>query len=110
MMKMNRFLAVMLSLCMVMTMLPLGVLAHEGTEKLALDVEQLSGVSVDLASNTINESELALVQEHVDANGMIDVFIVMEGESIIAFSTLPVRIMLDRDAKPLSLASWVAGT
>ena len=83
MMKMNRFLAVMLSLCMVLTMLPLGVLAHEGTEKLTLDVEQLSGVSVDLAANTINESELALVKEHVDANGMIDVFIVMEGESII---------------------------
>ena len=83
MMKMNRFLAVTLSLCMVLTMLPLGVLAHEGAEKLALDVEHLSGVSVDLAANTINESELALVKEHVDANGMIDVFIVMEGESII---------------------------
>ena len=89
MMKMKRFLAMMLSLCMLLTLAPAGVIANAQetetvvTEALQLDQLDNSQVNVDLTQDSVKANDLALEQEMVDENGMIDVFIVMEGESII---------------------------
>ena len=83
---MKRFLALVLSLCMLLTVAPVSAAAQESKETVTdLQVEQLAGdeVQVDLIADAVESSDLALEQELVDANGMIDVFIVMEGESII---------------------------
>ena len=83
---MKRFLALMLSLCMVLSLAPLSALAAEPAQTATdLAIEQLDGskLDVDLTQDGLKAEDLAVEQELVDENGMIEVFIVMEGESII---------------------------
>ena len=92
MMNFKRILAFVLSLCMVLTLAPVGTIAFaeenvtaEASTEVNLTVEELdsSEIEVDLTQAELSESDLALEQAMVDENGMIGVFIVMEGESII---------------------------
>lgn len=91
MMNLKRILAIALSLCMLISLMPMGTLAL--AEEVSIDqsvtvetlgVEKLdsSQINVDL-TKTSEEADLALEREAVDENGMVEVFIVMEGESII---------------------------
>ena len=86
-MKMKRFLALLLALCMI---LPYGlqVRAEEASEDSSasesLEFEKLDNVSVDLAVvEKAAAKDLAIEQQMVDANGMVHVFIVMEGKSVL---------------------------
>ena len=89
-MKMKRAIALLLTVCMLLPFIPTAAKAVETVETLSpaaedLTFERMDGTEVDL-DLTVDDTaaqDLALEQEMVDENGMVDVFIIMEGESII---------------------------
>ena len=89
MMNLKRFLAIALSLAMLLCMMPAGTVAHaEETQKITkedLSFEQLDAADITAERpQTLSESEdLTLEQAIANSTGMVEVFIVMEGESIM---------------------------
>ena len=92
MMNFKRILAFVLSLCMVLSLAPAATIAFaeestsaEGSDTQELVVQELDSdaYNVDLTLDSVADTDLALEQEMVDENGMIPVFIIMEGESIL---------------------------
>ena len=87
-MKLKRFLALVLALCMI---LPYGlqVRAEEAGEESSaseiLEFEKLNNVSVELAKVEAAAAarDMAIERQMVDANGMVRVFIVMEGKAVL---------------------------
>lgn len=86
-MKMKRLLAIVLSLSLLVSLAPISSIVRAldtdptVTEKLA--VEELNDVNAGLAQISTENENLAVDQSLVDENGMVSVFIVMEGESVI---------------------------
>ena len=80
-MKMKRFLALALSLCMILSVtLQSGIVRAIETDSNDLPFEKLDGVKVDL---TKNDADLKLDALDVDPDQTVKVIIVMESESII---------------------------
>ena len=92
MMNLKRILAFVLSLCMILSLAPVGTVAHaqetvsgETAAEQDLVIQELDSdeVNVDLTLESAVSSDLALEQEVVDEEGNVPVFIIMEGESIL---------------------------
>ena len=80
-MKMKRLLALLLSLCMVFSLVPANAVHAEGSEELEIEKLDNSEVSVDLTQDI--DTDLKVNDPEIDANESVKVIIVMEGESII---------------------------
>ena len=86
-MKMRKFLSLLLCLCMLLTIAPLGTAVKASTNTSnELFFEKVDNV-VDLAKPDKTAADLAIEQSLVDENGMIPVFIIMEGKSVLENDT-----------------------
>lgn len=86
-MKMRKFLSLLLCLCMLLTIAPLGTAVKASTNTSnELFFEKMDNV-VDLAKPDKTAADLAIEQSLVDENGMIPVFIIMEGKSVLENDT-----------------------
>ena len=83
--KMRKFLAALLSLALVLTLCPMGVIAVEnesGALELAIKELDSSAVNVNLTREP-NEAEQGLVSDSISDDEAVKVIIVMEEESVI---------------------------
>ncbi len=81
-MKMRRVLALVLCLCMLMSMTYV-VTAVEETRSESMPFEKVENSDINLSKLTQSANDLKIEQEMVDENGMIPVFIIMEGKSVL---------------------------
>ncbi len=83
-MKLKRILALALSLCMILPFVLVKDAYAAGNSSENLAFEELNGdeINLDLKKDDITDDEL-VVENLIDENGMVNVFIIMEGESII---------------------------
>lgn len=81
-MKLRRMIALALCLCLLLTVSNFAsAVSLYSTESLTF--EEVDGSALDLTHVGKSESDLALEKLMVDENGMIEVFIIMEGKSVL---------------------------
>ena len=102
-MKMRRFIALALCLCMLLTISNFASAATLYSSE-TLSFEQVSGLNKDFTQVGKNPSDLALEKLMVDENGMVEVFIIMEGKSV-----LETNISAEADNKTLAQMTALKG-
>ncbi|MBQ7873691.1 MAG: S8 family serine peptidase, partial [Oscillospiraceae bacterium] len=87
-MKMKRFIAFVISLCMLLSFAPLHSVAIAAepvvtSEDLLVEKLDASEVNVDLMQNAQNTTDLVIDREVLDENQNVRVIIIMEGDSVV---------------------------
>lgn len=92
-MSMRRLLALAMALCMIMSFggtFAFATEAQSNSENLAIEQLDPNDVQMNLAQNDAVNSDLTLNEEQIDANEIVRVVVVMEGESIVQMNSAAV--------------------